>query len=336
MEPGISLCMIVKNEEGWLGKCLASARNLVDEMIVVDTGSTDRTKDVASRFGAKVFDFEWNNNFSDARNFSLSKAGRKWILVLDADDVISERDIESIRSLAKNKHYDGFSFLMRNYTRNRSIINFVPVPENDAYEESSGWSGWDLTRCVRMFRNAPEIRFERDIHEVVDYTILNSGGKILNVNIPIHHLGEAKTGTQAPEKRESIYSRITRKRLESYPDDPKDNFTMAFECFKAGNHDDAISYYLKAVQLKPDYVDAYIGISQACVSAGRIEDAIAVNEDASKRFPHVSAFFFNLGELYLARKDYERALDNYQKALELGSPMKERIEEKIQLIRSQF
>jgi glycosyltransferase involved in cell wall biosynthesis len=336
MENGISLCMIVKNEVDWVGKCLASARNLADEMIVVDTGSTDDTKRVASEMGAKVFDFEWNNNFSDARNFSLSKATKKWILVLDADDVISERDVDAIKSLTRNKHYDGFSFLMRNYTNNDRVVNFMPIPDGDAYGESRGWKGWDLTRCVRMFRNLPDIRFERDIHEVVDYTILNSGGKILKVNIPIHHLGEAKSGTQAPGKRESLYSRITRKRLESYPDDPKDNFTMAFECFKAGNHDDAISYYMKAIQLKPDYVDAYIGMSQACVAAGRLDDAIAVNEEAAERFPNVSSFLYNLGELYLAKRDYEKALDNYQKALELNSPQKERIEEKIQIIRSQL
>ncbi len=336
MENGISLCMIVKNEANWVGKCLSSARNLVDEMIVVDTGSADDTKRVASGMGARVFDFEWNNSFSDARNFSLSKATRKWVLVLDADDVVSERDIDAIKSLVKNKHYDGFSFLMRNYTNNDRVVNFVPIPKGDAYEESSGWKGWDLTRCVRMFRNLPQIRFERDIHEVVDYSILNSGGKILKVNIPIHHLGEAKSGVQAPEKRESLYSRITRKRLDSYPDDPKDNFTMAFECFKSGNHDDAISYYMKAIQLKPDYVDAYIGISQACVAAGRLEDAIAVNEEAAERFPHVSSFFYNLGELYLARKEFDRALDNYKKALDLGSPQKERIEEKIRLISSQL
>ncbi len=336
MENGISLCMIVKNEAEWLGKCLSSAKNLAEEMVVVDTGSTDDTKRVASEMGTKVFDFEWNNNFSAARNFSLSKATRKWILVLDADDVVSERDVDAIKSLTKNKHFDGFSFLMRNYTNNDRVVNFLPVPEGDVYEESSGWKGWDLTRCVRMFRNLPGIRFERDIHEVVDYTILNSGGKILKVNIPIHHMGEAKSGIQAPGKRESLYSRITRKRLECYPDDPKDNFTMAFECFKAGNHDDAISYYMKAIQLKPDYVDAYIGISQACVAAGRLDDAIAVNEEATERFPHVSSFFYNLGEIYLARKEFGKALDNYQKALELNSPQKERIEEKIRLIRSQL
>ena len=90
----ISLCMIVKNEENNIGQCLKKISRVVDEMIVVDTGSSDRTKDIARAFGARVFDFPWNGNFSDARNFSLSRASGAWIFVLDADEVISRKDHE--------------------------------------------------------------------------------------------------------------------------------------------------------------------------------------------------------------------------------------------------
>ena len=92
----LSLCMIVKNEEKHLAKCLASVRPVVDEMIVVDTGSTDRTVDIAKAFGAQVYNFEWTNNFAEARNYSLSKASGDWILVLDADEVISSMDYASL------------------------------------------------------------------------------------------------------------------------------------------------------------------------------------------------------------------------------------------------
>ena len=88
----VSLCMIVKDEEKYLARCLQSAKTIVDEMIVVDTGSSDRTKELATIFGAKVFDFAWENDFSSARNYSLSKASGDWILVLDADEMISEKD----------------------------------------------------------------------------------------------------------------------------------------------------------------------------------------------------------------------------------------------------
>ncbi len=93
--------MIARNEENNLVNCLSKVGSLVDEIIVVDTGSTDKTKDVAKIFGAKVFDFKWNNNFSDARNFSLSKATGDWILILDADEVISPKDHDRMRKLVK-------------------------------------------------------------------------------------------------------------------------------------------------------------------------------------------------------------------------------------------
>ncbi|MEW6003159.1 MAG: glycosyltransferase, partial [Nitrospirota bacterium] len=103
----ISLCMIVKNEEQNIARALSSVKPVVDEMIVVDTGSTDRTKDIAKAFGAKVYDFAWTDSFSDARNFSLSKASGKWILVLDADEVISAFDHEKLRELIKGSRGQG-------------------------------------------------------------------------------------------------------------------------------------------------------------------------------------------------------------------------------------
>ena len=85
-QPKLSLCMIVKNEQRWLEDCLNSVKDLVDEMIIVDTGSQDNTVEIAHRFGAKVFDHPWNGDFSEARNHSLGYATGDWILVLDADE----------------------------------------------------------------------------------------------------------------------------------------------------------------------------------------------------------------------------------------------------------
>jgi hypothetical protein len=100
LTPGtLALCMIVKNEEDNIRRALESVKPVVDEMIVVDTGSTDRTKDIAKEMGAKVYDFVWTDSFADARNFALSKATSKWILILDADEVISPDDHDKLREL---------------------------------------------------------------------------------------------------------------------------------------------------------------------------------------------------------------------------------------------
>lgn len=98
----ISLCMIVKNEEAILARCLDSVADLVEEIIVVDTGSTDATKEIAARYTDKIYDFEWIDDFSAARNFAFSKATREYIYTADADEVINEENREKFRLLKEN------------------------------------------------------------------------------------------------------------------------------------------------------------------------------------------------------------------------------------------
>ncbi len=99
----LSVCMIAKNEEENLPRCLKNLQPIANEIILVDTGSTDRTKEIAHAFGAQVFDFPWNDDFSAARNFSLSKANGQWILVHDADEIISPKDYEKLRAIVHKK-----------------------------------------------------------------------------------------------------------------------------------------------------------------------------------------------------------------------------------------
>ncbi len=95
----ISLCMIVKNEEAVLARCLDSVADLMDEIIIVDTGSTDRTKDIAARYTDKIFDYKWINDFADARNFSFSKATMEYIYAPDADEILDEENRQRFRQL---------------------------------------------------------------------------------------------------------------------------------------------------------------------------------------------------------------------------------------------
>ena len=98
----ISLCMIVKNEEEVLADCLSSVQDIVDEMIIVDTGSTDQTKEIAHSFSAKVLDFEWVQHFAKARNFAFSHATKEYVLWLDADDVLLEEDRQNCFSSSRH------------------------------------------------------------------------------------------------------------------------------------------------------------------------------------------------------------------------------------------
>ena len=133
--------MIVRNEERFLPGCLESVRGLVDEIIVVDTGSTDRTAEIARSFGARVFDFEWRDDFSAARNESLRHAGSDWILYLDADERIDCGGIDNcIRAAAAHPDFDAFSVLIRNFRHTAS--------ERPAF---------DAAYNFRLFRNFPGI-----------------------------------------------------------------------------------------------------------------------------------------------------------------------------------
>jgi tetratricopeptide (TPR) repeat protein len=143
----VSLVMIVKDEEEMLSGCLAAVCDAVDEMIVVDTGSTDRTVEIAESFGATVVHFPWNGSFSDARNVSLDHATSDWVLYLDADEHLIPEDAVQLRSLLGRTWREGFYLVETNYTGG----------------EDSGSSVAHL--ALRLFRNRPEYRFEGRIHE---------------------------------------------------------------------------------------------------------------------------------------------------------------------------
>ena len=145
----ISLCMITKNEENYIEDCINSVKSIVDEIIVVDTGSNDKTKAIAQRLGAKLIDHKWKDDFSEARNESLKQATGDWILVLDADEVIASFDLPKIIGLVK-KPILGATFIQRNY---RNDINYSDFIHGSCdYSEERGL-GYTLAKPIRFFKN---------------------------------------------------------------------------------------------------------------------------------------------------------------------------------------
>jgi glycosyltransferase involved in cell wall biosynthesis len=145
----LSLCTIAKNEEAALPKCLGSVRNVVDEIIVLDTGSGDRTVEVAKQFGAKVYHYQWCNDFSAARNEALKYVTGDWILVLDADETLTAEIVPQIREVIESPEY--------------LLINLV------RHEVGAEQSPYSLVS--RLFRNHPDICFSRPYHALVDDSV---------------------------------------------------------------------------------------------------------------------------------------------------------------------
>src|SRR6185503_18613352 len=123
---GISLCMIVKNEQDWLAGAVESVRSIVDEVIIVDTGSTDSTPGMAEAIGAKLIHSKWDDSFAQARNVSLAAASQPWILILDADERIAADDILNIKDVTEHGSADGYHLVQRNYVFTRQVFGWAP------------------------------------------------------------------------------------------------------------------------------------------------------------------------------------------------------------------
>ncbi|MBS4022802.1 MAG: glycosyltransferase family 2 protein [Dethiobacter sp.] len=172
-KPRLSLCMIVKDEAENLPRCLESARDTVDEIIVVDTGSTDNTPEIALRYGARVFHYTWQGDFAAARNYSLDQATGEWILCLDADEELRKGDGVKLRSLLNISGVEGYCF---------PVVNF--------YGRHQGFDYMTDLVC-RLFRNRRSYRFQRAIHEqVVDLIAAFAGeASLKTADVQIRHYG---------------------------------------------------------------------------------------------------------------------------------------------------
>src|SRR5690554_2750789 len=161
----ISLCMIVKNEEDTLARCLSSVHDIVDEIIIVDTGSTDKTKDIDRKFTSKIYDFQWIDDFSAARKYSFSKATKNYILWHDADDVILPNDRKKLIKLKE--------------TLDSSIVT-VMMKYNYAFDEYG-----NVTLCFyreRLVKRSHNPVWHDPIHEFIGIQ-----GKTINEDICITH-----------------------------------------------------------------------------------------------------------------------------------------------------
>ncbi len=348
-EPKISLCMIVRDEAGFLGDCLASVRRVVDEIIVVDTGSTDSTPRIAADFGARVFSFEWNDDFSAARNHSIERASGDWILTLDADETIAPRDAGKIRALTR-KGGDGHIFTYRGYSRESN--DFRWVANDGSYAEGQGWDGWLEGRVVRMFRRDDRIRFEGAVHETVDRSIASIGGLLYETDVIIHHFHEKK-GKEKLREKQLDYLRLCEKNLEKFPGDAKTHFDMGLIYrFVLDDIRKSISHHEQAVRFDPDFDEARMalafsyhteGDSKAAareLSAlleqnpkyapalllcgiilerrGRIDRAIECYERVTGLNPNLIDARLNLGTLWLKKGDTTRARSEWEIALRLN------------------
>jgi tetratricopeptide (TPR) repeat protein len=295
----VSLCMIVKNEENYLARCLRSVKPVVDEMIVVDTGSEDRTNEIARVFGAKVYNYKWTGDFAEARNYSISKASGNWTFHLDADEVISSLDYELFKKTIKQSATKQVAFLIK--TRNYIMdVNQVGWTANDGhYELEESATGWAPSEKVRLFRNESHIHFEYPIHELVEPSLQRAGIKVKKSSIAVHHYGKLNK-EKSIEKIEAYYQ-MGKKKLDETEGDAVALRELAIQAEIMGKHNEAIELWQRFNTIEPDVPNAYINMGISYCSLGNFEGVLKTAQKAMKLAPDMKEAHYNyaLAKLHL-------------------------------------
>ena len=235
----LSACLIVKNEEKNLPRCLRSIRDAVDEVVIVDTGSTDRTVEIADQFGAKVGFFEWRDDFAAARNMSLDLATGDWVFQIDADEELCRGDIPQLRNIVTRTdipQVDSVYLLLRNLRDlPPEVVEGASLPDPREWPQS-------VNHFQRLFRRLPHLRYTGVIHEaVVDIrcTVVSE--------ISIYHYGYAG-GEEVQRQRFERNRRLTLKYIESEPENLATYYYAAGTCIQGGLLEEAEQHLLEMLR----------------------------------------------------------------------------------------
>lgn len=275
----ISLCMIVKNEENVLHRCLDSIHDLVDEIVIVDTGSTDATKRIAAEYTDRIYDFEWIQDFSVARNFSFSKCTMDYIYVADADEYLDE----------SNRFQ--FKILKENIFPEIEIVQMM-------YETISHDTVLNIKREYRpkLFKRLREFVWINPVHETVRLDPIVFDSDIVVTHDPESNhakrdfsIFEKTIGESGVLSDNLIHMYAT----ELYKNGTYDDFKKAFDYFKSLNNEYGFIITTKWLRLSGD---------ESLVSYAKNNESI-------------SEIYFELGEYYYDRDEYILALDSYKKAI---------------------
>ena len=293
----ISLCMIVRDEEQVLGRCLDSIREAVDEIVIVDTGSADRTRQIAWQYTDRVFDFSWRDDFSAARNYAFSRASGDYCMWLDADDVMTPANVGKLLRLKKNLQPE---------------VDMVMMPYITAFDEK-GRPAFSYFR-ERIVRNSSRYRFQGRVHEAIPRQ-----GYVIFADIPVEHR-KAKAGDSDRNLR--IYRQM---QAEGEPMDGRSLYYFGRELLTHGEYQEGIRI-LREFLNRPDgwvenKIDATRQLAACLYGEGREEEALEALLAGLKYDVPRGETCCDLGRHFLDRGKYEQAVFWYRQALEAEKKM---------------
>lgn len=293
----ISLCMIVKNEESNLENCLTPISNFVDEIIIVDTGSTDKTKEISLQYTEKVYDFQWSSSFSDARNFSISKASHDYILVLDCDEFVESINIKEIKKLIQaNPHKVGRLLRVNEYTREGI--------ENKLRE-----------RINRLF-SKDFFKYEGIIHEQV---VSKSKENYETYNIPLEVIHSGYEGNLETRKKKTERNiALLKEALKDNPEDPYIIYQLGKSYYMQEDYDSACKYFGDALYFDLDtrleYVQNMVESYGYALLNTKQYDAALQLLNVYDEFAHSADFIFMIALVLMNNGRFREATQEFIKA----------------------
>ena len=288
----VSLCMIIKDEEAVLARCLESVRDCVDEIIIVDTGSSDESKKIAAGFTDKIYDFKWIDDFSAARNYSFSKGSMDDLMWLDADDVLLPGDAQKLRELKNSLPKD---------------VNTVMMRYNTAFDEN-GEPTFFYYRERLIKRTAPH-HWKGKVHEAIEYV-----GKVLYSSAAVTHRSVKKV---YGDRNLRIYER----QIESGESlSPRDRFYYGRELYYHKRYDEAVKvldeYLSDGKGWAENNAEAAKIVSACRLAAGETKKALAVLSSTFSEGAPRADICCEIADIFFRSEDYKTASFWYSCALE--------------------
>ena len=279
--PTLGLCVTVKNGAATLGLCLRSVRGLVDAVVVVDTGSTDATREIAQQAGAVVVQFPWSGSFADARNTALKHIGTDWVLVLDADEELDRSALGWIRRELKSPRADGYVVPVRNYVKPASYLpaDVLVEPCGERHPRSPDATHYAHSEICRLFRRSSDIYYVGHVHEQVEYRMMHLGRPLARAGFIIHHFGWYLIDEENWRRKQSFYSDLLAQKLLERPNDAQVlvQYGDALANWQ-GRLREALDCFMRAAAIAPEKHDVWFHIAVTLLKLGQAEAALIAVE----------------------------------------------------------
>jgi glycosyltransferase involved in cell wall biosynthesis len=326
--PTLALSMIVRDAERDLAACLESARGAVDEIVIADTGSTDKTIELARSLGARVFSIPWENDFARARNLSLAEVTADWVLSMDADERLDPAAPRRLPSLLANRKAAAYQVPIRNYvlSLNERIWDRPAKPNDSPIPEAKQYPAYVDHENVRLFRRDPDLYFVGRVHETVGIRILETGGVLGRADFLIHHFGLA-VDPQTQNRKNLYYRDLSIQKVQEMPKSAQALFELGMV---ETSLEKALSRFELACELKPDYAEAWIFAGMMHHKLGHFQAALAAYTRGGKLAPANSMIAESLGDVYYDLGDFQQAEKEYRRTRKLG-PARAGLESKLGL-----